>query len=285
MKQSKINVVTIGGGTGSFMLLSELKKRKNIDITAIVAMSDSGGSTGVLRDQMGVLPAGDVRQCLTALSQKEEDLRKLFTFRYGEGSFLKGHTFGNIFLSTIEKIFGSFEKSVEEASKILNIKGQILPITLTNNDLVVEKEGGEEIIGEGEIDEKNILNYKKIYLKGRPRLNVKVKKAIKKADIIVVAPGNFYNSIIPNFLVNGFAKEIKNSKAKKFFIANLTTKDGHTNNFEVTDYIKELYKISGEKDFIDYVIYNKQRKIGEKMLGLYKKHKSEPVIFHNINNL
>ncbi|MCK5589117.1 MAG: YvcK family protein [Candidatus Pacebacteria bacterium] len=280
MKNRKKNIVTIGGGTGSFMLLSELKKHDDLNITAIVAMSDSGGSTGILIDQMGVLPAGDVRQCLVALSETEDVLRKLFTYRYDK-SFLKGHTFGNIFLSTIESISGSFEKSIEEASKILNIKGKILPITLSKADLVVEFKNGKKIVGEGKIDNLNILNYKKIYLKNNPKLNPKIKKAIKEADQIIVAPGNFYNSIIPNFLVEGFAKEIKKSKANKYFISNLTTKDGHTNNFSVTDFLKDLYKLSGEDDFIDYVIYDKQKKISNDVLRAYAEENSQPICFND----
>ncbi|MCD5396810.1 MAG: YvcK family protein [Candidatus Pacebacteria bacterium] len=279
MKNRKFNIVTIGGGTGSYMVLSELAKHENINITAIVSMSDSGGSTGILIDQkVGDLPAGDIRQCLVALSETEKILRELFTYRY-TNSFLKGHTFGNIFLSTIENISGSFEKSIDIASKILNIKHQILPVTLEKNDLVVELDNDEKIIGEAEIDNNSILNYKKIYLKNNPKINPKIKKKLNEADLIIIAPGNFYCSIIPNFLVENFAKELKKTKTPKYFIANLTTKYNHTDNFSISDFLKELYKISGENDFIDYVIFNKQKKYSNETLEAYRKEGSCPTVF------
>ncbi|PID83324.1 hypothetical protein CSB11_02170 [Candidatus Campbellbacteria bacterium] len=274
-KDQKIKIVTIGGGAGSFTLLSELKKYPNLDITAVVTMFDSGGSTGVLMDQYGVLPAGDIRQCLVALSPDSDFLRKLFLHRYEEG-FLEGHSFGNIFISTIEKITGSIEKSIKETSSILNIKGRILPITLKKAKLVIQK-NDKLIESEAEIDNANILNYQKYYLDKKVKLNEKIIKRIKEADYIVIAPGNFYCSILPNFLVQNFAKEIKKSKAKKIMIANLVTKSGHTDNFKVSDFVKELYKTSKEDDFLDYIFVNKNTEIPENLQKAYKKEKAEMI--------
>lgn len=284
-------IVTIGGGSGSFMFLSELRKRKelgeNLEISAIVAMSDSGGSTGVLRDQYGVLPAGDIRQCLVALSPDAKFLRKLFLYRYNNG-FLGGHNFGNIFLSTIEKITGSFEKSIKEAGDVLNVMGKILPISLEKINLSVQQENGKILNSEHLIDNSKIKNYQKIFLKNKrgkkPKMNQNIKKYINEADFIIINPGSFYTSIIPNFLVNDFASLIKKSSAKKIFISNLTTEKGHTNNFFIEDFISELYKISEEEDFIDYVIYNYQKEnLPEKVIEAYKKEGSQAIFLKNKN--
>lgn len=276
-KIPEIKIVTIGGGTGSFTILSELRKRKengkNLKISAIVAMSDSGGSTGVLRDEYGVLPAGDVRQCLVALSPESEFLRKLFIYRYEEG-FLAGHNFGNIFLSTIEKLSESFPRAVREAEKILNTAGRIFPVTMTKNDLIVEKKNGEKIISEKNIDNADLQEIKKIYLDKKTTINPKIPKIISEADIVIIAPGNFYNSIIPNFLVTELAEHIKKSKAKTIFITNITTKKGHTDNFYVDNFVEELYRHSEEDNFIDYVFYNSQDIVPENVKKAYAEEES-----------
>lgn len=266
----KIKIVTIGGGTGSFMILSGLKKF-DVDLTAIVSMADDGGSTGILRDDLGVLPPGDIRQCLVALSKSSEMLRELFNYRYSQGGF-SGHNFGNLFLSTLEKVTGSFEKAVKEAGTILRIKGKVVPVTLKNTKLIVEMKSGKKIIGEHIINESDLTNFKKIYLKPKATANQEAIKAIREADKIIVNPGNLYGSLLPNFLVVGIGKAIAQSKAKKIMIANLMTKQGHTDNFTVADYIKIIEKYCG-KNIIDYVIYNTE-KPDEKLLKYYN-HEGE----------
>ena len=266
---SKFKIVTIGGGTGSFTFLTELKELPNVEITAVVAMSDSGGSTGKLRVDMGVLPAGDVRQALVALSRSPKKLRELFTYRYDVGTMM-GHTFGNLFLSTLEKITGSMEEAITQAGKILNVKGRIYPVTLTNHQLIVEMPNGEIIHGEGSIDTRYIAGYSSISLTDSPILNPNVARAIKEADMVIIAPGNFYCSIIPNILVPGLKEVLQTSKAKKVLIANLLVKKGHTNGFTVAKFLTELQSISD--GFVpDTVVYNTRMKVTHELVELHKR--------------
>ncbi len=248
-------VVVMGGGTGTFTILSGLKKYP-LDLTALVAMADDGGSTGVLRDELGVLPPGDVRQCLVALSRESKLLRELMNYRFPSGSF-KGHSFGNLFLSSLEKITGSFDKAVEKASEILRIEGSVIPSTLEKVTLIAELATGKKIITEHLIYEANLSKLKRIYLKPQGKANPKALRAIKDADAIVVAPGHFYASIIPNLLVKGIPEAICKSRAKKIFICNLMTKHGQTDTFTVYDFVDKIKEFLG-CDF-DYVIFNNKR--------------------------
>lgn len=269
----KINIVTIGGGSGSFAILSELKKRKkennNINISAIVAMSDSGGSSGVLMDQYGVLPAGDLRQCLVALAPDGSFLRKLFTHRYDNG-FLNGHSFGNIFLSTIENITKSLPKAIIEAEKILNTVGKVFPVTFDNHELIAEMKNEELLISEKNLDNADLRNIKKIYFNKKVFLNKKIPKIVKNADLIIINPGSFFTSILPNLLVCDFVKELKNTKAKKIFITNMLTEKKQTDEFTVLDFQKKLQKYINFSDF-DYIFYNTNHKVSKKIKDRYDK--------------
>ncbi len=271
----KIKIVTVGGGTGSFEILTALRKIKEkgteLEISAIVAMSDSGGSTGVLVDEYGVLPPGDVRQCLVALSSEEKFLRKLFVYRYQNNkSFLGGHSFGNIFISTIEKITGSFQEAIKEAERILNTAGQVLPVTLSKHQLVIETDQGEIIKGEGKISQANFKKIEKIYFDKKTRLNKDAKEAILIADIILINPGSFFTSILPNFLVGGFVKTLKQSKAKKIFITNIIGEKNQGEEATVLDFIKAMDKYVNFSDF-DFVLYNQNNKVdNQKVLEKYQ---------------
>lgn len=253
MKKQKI--VTIGGGTGSFVVLSGLKNY-DVDLTAVVSMADDGGSTGILRDELGVLPPGDIRQCLVALSKSSEVLREMFNYRYSQGA-LHGHNFGNIFLSTLEKITGNFTEAVKQAGQILRIKGKVLPVTLKSTKLVAELNSGKKIVGENRINESDLSNLKKLFLAPGAKINPEVAKALKEADKIIINPGNFFCSIVPNFLVSGLGEAIAKSKAKKILIVNLMTKRGHTDKFCITDFAKYIENFIG-KNIINYTIYNTQ---------------------------
>jgi len=224
--ENKQKIVTIGGGAGSFMVLSGLKNLP-VKLSAIVNMVDDGGSTGILRDEMGVLPPGDVRQCLIALSHSSQTLRELFGYRYADGR-LGGHSFGNIFLSTLEKVTGGFDSAVTEAGKILRIRGYVLPVTLKKTRLVAVLKNDKEVFGEGKIycNKSDLCDLKKLYLKPQVSLNPKIIPAIKDADKIVINPGDLYTSLIPNFLVKGLAQAIAKSKAKVIYVVNLMTKPG-----------------------------------------------------------
>lgn len=250
-------IVVIGGGTGTFTVLSGLKHYP-LDLSAIVAMSDDGGSTGRLRDEFGVLPPGDLRQCLVALSEADVVMRKLFTHRYDRGN-LAGHSFGNIFISTLEQVTGDLDKALDVAAKILNIRGRVIPVTLSSVELVAELKNGKVLHGEHAITEYQLLSrfgIKRLRLDPRPVINPNARKAIREADMIVVAPGNLYGSLIPNFLVPGIGREVAASSATKVYIANLMNKHGHTDDFSVREYVAALENAIGRKHVFDVVVAN-----------------------------
>lgn len=251
-------IVIIGGGTGNFTVLRGLKNY-DVDLSAIVSMADDGGSTGILRDELGVLPPGDVRQCLVALSDSSRLMRSLMNYRFENGG-LGGHSFGNLLLSALEKVTGSFEKAVEEAGKILNIKGKVIPVTthqvrlkmVLNNRKVLE--GEKEIYLSQEID----LGYKSIFLEPYPKANHHAINEIRNADLIVLGPGGLHTSLIPNLLVEGLVDALKTTQAKKIFVVNLMNRKGQTTGFKVSDYLKEMHRFIGE-DIFDYVLVNQQK--------------------------
>lgn len=253
------NIVTIGGGTGSFVVLSGLKKYP-VKLSAIVAMTDDGGSSGILRDELGILPPGDIRQCLVALSREDLLLRKLFTYRFDNGTF-RGHNFGNLFMAALEKITGSFDQAVEKVSKVLNVKGEVIPITLDKVWLGAKLENGLILKGENKVNRSKLFSkfkVKELFTQPKAKANPKAILAIKEADLIIIGPGNLYCSILPNFLIKGIPEAIKKSKAKKIYICNLMTKLGHTNGFKVENFVKVIEDYLG-KGVIDYVIFNTKR--------------------------
>ena len=270
-------IVIIGGGTGSFTVLTGLK-RYPVELTAIVTMADDGGSTGRLRDEFGVLPPGDLRQCLVALSDADGVMRKLFNHRYEKGE-LAGHNFGNIFISTLEQITGSLDEALIHAGEILNICGRVIPVTLTKVNLVAELKNGKVLQGESAIVDYQLVSrfgIKNIFLKPKAKANPKALKAIDEADLIVVGPGSFYTSLIPNFLVDGIGKAVIKSKAKKVYVANLMNKNGHTDDFKVVEYVRILERAIGKKGVFDAVVYNTKKP--DKALVRKYADEGEPVL-------
>jgi len=249
------NIVNIGGGTGRYTVLSGLKNIPNISLTALVTMADDGGSTGVLMDELGVLPPGDVRQCLVALSEHSDVVRKLMNYRFENGG-LGGHNFGNIFLAALEKVTGDFAKGVEIASEILKVKGKVIPITKDRAKLSVSFLNGKSAEGENRIDHMNLQKsgVDNIFYKDKVKLNENAKRAILKADYIILGPGDYFTSIIPNLIVNGFKEAFKKSKAKIILPINLTNKKGHTTHWKVSDYVKFMEKYL-EKP-VDFILVN-----------------------------
>ncbi len=247
-------IVVIGGGTGSFTLLSGLKKFVH-DLTALVNMADDGGSTGILRDELGVLPPGDVRQCLVALSDSPK-VRELFNYRFEEGS-LKGHSFGNLFLSAVEKMTSSFEDAVELAGEVLHIQGKVIPITTTSAELVLEQPGREAVRGEFKIGHLHFEGLQRPVIRLEPEaaLTEAGKEAIARADMIVIAPGNLYGSLAPALVVRGMKEALEKTAAKIVYVCNLVTKPNQTDGFKVHDYAEEIERFIGAP-VLDYVIYN-----------------------------
>lgn len=260
-------IVTIGGGTGNFTVLKGLRNY-DVDISAIVSMADDGGSTGILRDELGVLPPGDVRQCLVALSDSSRLMRSLMNYRFEQGG-LVGHSFGNLLLSALEKVTGSFEKAVEEVGKILYIKGKVIPVTTHQVRLKMILKNCQVLEGEREIYlSQEIENgYSSIYLEPYPKANPQAINEIMNADVIIVGPGGLHTSLIPNFLVEGVSEALVQSDAKKIFIVNLMNRKGQTSNFKVSDYLKELERFIGS-DVFDYILVNNQHPPQE-LIALY----------------
>lgn len=254
--RKELKIAVIGGGTGSFTLLSALKEHTS-SIAALVNMADDGGSTGVLRDELGALPPGDVRQCLVALSGSPE-LRDLFNYRFEDGS-LKGHAFGNLFLTAVEKMTGDFAQGVEVASEILNITGTVEPITLTNVKLAMRRKDGSEVHGEFAIGDAEFRDDRPdFWLEPDAEANPKALAAISQADIVVIAPGNLYGSLAPALIVPGIGKALASSRALKVYVCNLVTKPGQTDGYSVSDFADEIERLAGEP-FLDAVLFNTEQ--------------------------
>jgi uncharacterized cofD-like protein len=267
--KSEIRIAVIGGGTGSFTMLSALKGYTS-QIAAIVSMADDGGSTGVLRDELGTLPPGDVRQCLVALSDSPK-IRNLFDYRFEEGTF-KGHSFGNLLLTALEKVTGDFSEAVETASDILRVNGVVIPATLDNVRLKMEWPDRSIILqGERVIDAEFFKHDpRKAVLSLTPAAsaNPTAIAAIEQADIVVIAPGDLYTSLGPLLVIGGIGEALSTTTAMKIYVSNLVSKQGQTDGFTVSDHAAEIERFAGNP-FLDYVIYSDEVP-STKVAALYK---------------
>jgi len=276
-----MKVVVIGGGTGSFTVLRGLKDKVE-DLSAVVSMFDSGGSTGLLRDEFGILPPGDVRRCLIALADENDMLRKLFMFRFDEHSSLQGHSFGNLFLTALTEVTGNEAEAIRQASKILRIKGRVLPVSFDNCHVIAELENGHVIKGETNIDipqhDPN-LRIIKTWLEPPAKANPEAVDAILKADIVVIGPGDLFSSIVPNLLVKGIPEALKKTKAKKVYVCNVMTKYGETTGYKASDFLNEIIKYGGSPDFI---VCN-TAKGSSALLKKYEQQNQFPVIIDEEN--
>ncbi|MBW6431688.1 YvcK family protein [Patescibacteria group bacterium] len=253
-------VVAIGGGTGLATLLRGLKKYP-YKITAIVTMTDDGASTGRLRREAGMLPPGDIRKCIAALAKNESAILELFNYRFKRGFGITGHSMGNLFLTALTDQTGSFEGAIEKASDILNINGKVLPATLEDVHLGAEFVDNMKIMGEVRITQYGYkMRIKKLFLNKEAPSNPRAVKAIKEADYILVGPGSLFTSILPNFLHQEIKDEFKKSKAKKIYIANVSTERGETDDFKLSDHYKEIKRYAGDVDLI--LANNRRLKVG-----------------------
>tara|TARA_Y100001970_G_scaffold12893_1_gene14699 strand:+ start:16632 stop:18026 length:1395 start_codon:yes stop_codon:yes gene_type:complete len=235
------NIVAIGGGTGLSTLLKGLKNYSS-NISAIVTVSDDGGSSGLLRKQLGVQPPGDIRNCLAALSNEEPILTRLFQYRFSGGSGLEGHSFGNLFLSALTTITGSLEKAVQASSRVLSVQGQVIPATGIDVMLWAELESGEKIFGESLIGKSKKPISRIGCLPENPSALPTALDAIKEADLIVLGPGSLYTSLLPNLLVPEIVESLLRSDAPKIYISNLMTQPGETDGLDVYKHIKSIEK-------------------------------------------
>ena len=280
---SPLRVVVIGGGTGLSSLLQGLKHYvrpidstlPHLDITAVVTVTDDGGSSGRLRREFDVLPPGDIRNCMVALSEDSALLSRLFQYRFSTGRGLKGHSFGNLFLMALTQIMGDFPDAVRASSEVLKIAGHIYPSTDTNVALEATLADGDRVVGETRISRSQcrIKRVRLIPRKVRPL--AATLNAIAQADIITLGPGSLFTSVVPNLLVEGIPAAITRSPAVKAYIVNLMWQPGETTNFRASDHIRAIHTHAGTK-FLDYAMVN-VRPIPSAMKRRYAKQEAQPV--------
>jgi uncharacterized cofD-like protein len=274
-------IVVIGGGTGTYTALLGLK-RHQVNLTAVVSMADDGGSSGRLRDEFGHLPPGDVRRCLLALSSDESArvLRQLFEYRFARGNGLSGHSFGNLILTALTEMTGRTDLAIAEAARLLNVKGTVLPVTLTNSCLCAEIDDGTLIRGECHIDirtEKPDHRLRRVFLDPPAAANPMVLTAIEKADAIVIGPGDLYTSILPNLLVAGVAEAIRRTSGLRVYVCNLMTKHGETDGFSASEFVLEVQRYLGGSRPLDHVILSDDSQFPTELLQKYAAERSFPV--------
>lgn len=278
LKNKAPKIVVVGGGTGLSILLKGLKKFTP-NITAIVTVADDGGGSGVLREDLGMLPPGDIRACMLALANTEPTMEKLFQYRFEDG-MLKGQSFGNIFIAAMNGIYGNFETAIKESSNVLAITGKVFPMTLDNVIISAELHNGKIIKGESHISRESTKAKSKIkkvsiepeIIKPLPE----VLRSIREADFIVLGPGSLYTSVIPNLLVDDILDEICRAQAPKAYIANIMTEPGETDDYNIIDHVDAILNHS-KPGVLDYVIAN-TRKIPKGILEKYKEDGSIPIL-------
>lgn len=262
-------IVVIGGGTGQSVFLRGLKHTTK-NITAIVTVADDGGGSGALREDLGMLPPGDIRNCLLALANIEPTMNEVMQYRFSDGA-LKGQSFGNLFIAAMTGLYDNFETAVYKMSQIFAITGKVLPVTMEDINLVAELENGEKIIGESNIPSAARRAKSKIKKMSLDKENAKpldeVITSIKEADAIVIGPGSLYTSILPNILVDGVVDALSSSTAPKIYICNIMTQPGETDGKDVVDHVKVLLDHAGV-NFIDYVIVNNE----ELPVGVFERY-------------
>jgi len=286
LRTPSVRVVALGGGTGLSTVLRGLKehiseqgRRKGgfaiSDLTAVVTVTDDGGSSGRLRREYKILPPGDIRNCLVALSKDEHLLGKLFQYRFPAGRGLAGHSFGNLFLTALTNSTGDFPKAVQVSAEVLAIRGRIFPSTAQNVTLEAVLEDGTIVAGETNISRsrKRIARVRLVPRRVRPL--PEVLKALREADLILVGPGSLYTSILPNLLVEEVAEVIAHSRATRVYIANLMTQPGETEHYTVADHVRAIYEHTGRTLF-DFAVVNRSA-VSPTMLRRYRAQGAEPV--------
>jgi uncharacterized cofD-like protein len=268
-------VVTLGGGTGLSVLLTGLKEYTS-NISAIVTVADDGGSSGRIRQEFDILPPGDIRNCLVALADAPALMRDLFQFRFETSSDLKGHSFGNLFITVMTRLTGDFEKAIKETSKVLALRGQVIPSTLSNVVLVAQYNDGTTIVGEDRIPKSHKTISKVKLNPEHPQATPDAVRAIREAQIIILGPGSLYTSIIPNLLLKEITDAIISSPAIKVYISNVMTQPGETDGYTVSDHVRALVAHSHPR-ILDYCIVN-TGEVPEEILKRYKEQGSRLVV-------
>ncbi len=267
-------IAALGGGTGLPVLLRGLKKYTS-NITAIVTVADDGGSSGRLRGEFGILPPGDIRNCLVALSETESLMEKLFNYRFGQGKGLAGHSLGNLLITALVDITGDFQTAIQEISSVLNVCGQVVPSTLDHVTLNAELVDGTHMFGQSRIAKAD-TPIKRVFLSPANCKTVpEAAAAIKQADLILLGPGSLFTSVLPNLLVPEISLAVKQTRAVKCYICNIMTQPGETSGFKASDHLAAIYNHMGE-GWLDYIIINNKR-IAPVRLEKYAREGAEPV--------
>ncbi|MBW4620818.1 MAG: YvcK family protein [Cyanosarcina radialis HA8281-LM2] len=279
MTNNKAKIVAIGGGTGVSTVLRELKKVATA--TAVVSMMDSGGSSGRLRDEESILPPGDILKCILELLPDDSSSKKwrdLLNYRFGKGESLKGHTLGNLLLAAAYDWEGGTPFGIESISKLLNIQGRVLPVTLNHVDLIAKLNNGTDVLSETRIDLRTDFEHsiEYIYLSRRAQVYKPVVEAIMSADRIIIGPGSLFTSILPNFLVEGLTEALSESSAPKIYVVNLFTDPAETNSYKASDFIKKIKEYLLDGTGIDYAIVNTEP-IPEMLCRIYATEHKFPV--------
>ena len=265
-------IVAIGGGTGTFTLLTGLKNYSDLDISAVVTMADDGGSNKVLRDEFGLLPTSGIRQAIIALSKDTTLLRRLFEYRFYQGTGISGMTFGNLFMAAVSDILGSQKEAIEETCKLLGVRGHILPVSYENTSLVATYQDATEVLGEHYIDLSNpkVAKQRIINLRSIPKIKIDedAKITILQADIIVLGPGDLYTNTIANLVVSGVQEAIEKSMAKVVFVMNLMSHLGETYQYQASDYLRDLSDYLSP-DRLDFIVLNKETSLSPAILKKY----------------
>ena len=267
-------IVAIGGGTGQSVLLSGLKEHSS-NLTAVVTVADDGGSSGLLRRGLGVLPPGDIRSCLVALADDESLMSRLFKYRFPQEGGLQGHSFGNLFVAALAAVTGDFERAVKESTSVLNVRGRVLPATLESVTLRAELQGGERVDGESSITLSARLPLRVWLDPGRPRALPAALEAIAGADLVVLGPGSVYTSIVPNLLIPEVRDALKRTRARVIYVCNVMTQPGETDGYSAADHVSALAR-HGAAGLIDDVLVN-DTPISAELAAVYHAGGAAPV--------
>ena len=268
-------IVAVGGGTGLSMLLSGIKNITN-NITAVVSVGDDGGSSGRLRESLGILPPGDIRHCMTALADDEDLVTKLFKFRFDNGDELEGHSFGNLFLTAMCEITGDMASAVKASANVISLRGRVLPATLDDMKLAAQMKDGSVVHGESAIPEAHGHIEKLFSEPADCKALPEVIQAIRDAELIILGPGSLYTSVIPNLLIKEISEEISKSNAKKIYVCNIMTQPGETDGYKVSDHLKALLKHANLEHLVDAVLVNNN--LPEQPSEKYKEQGQFPVV-------
>jgi len=270
-------IVTIGGGTGTYTLLTGLRDYPGLNISAVTTMADDGGSNKVLRDEFGLLPTSGIRQSIVALAKDRTVLRQLFEYRYSAGIGISGMTFGNLFMAALADIEGGQREAIKRTCELLQVQGQILPVSYEHTSLLATYQDGTEVLGEHYIDLSNpkVAKQRIVNLKTIPQvtLDLEAAQAIKESDYVILGPGDLYTNTVANLIVGGVREAIEKSKARVIFVMNLMARAGETYNYQASDFLADISKyLDPEK--ISHILINSDHAVSTQLAKLYERENS-----------